>query len=161
MCATYKKNVKPNNKLEREICEFKNRKASDELNLKIKKPTNKLNNNLIDLDIIFEKIEGVNDNKRLGKKRLKHSLKKELEKFIANEREELEYKIALLKLKSRICNYQSDDEEKMKEKIIIEDSNNIKRFKAKLKKIYKKKKNETDNNSFRLVSDLSEEKYSI
>ena len=28
----------------------------------------------------------------------------------------------------------------MKEKIIIEDSNNIKRFKAKLKKIYKKKK---------------------
>ena len=49
----------------------------------------------------------------------------------------------------------------MKEKIIIEGSNNIKRFKAKLKKIYKKEKNETDYNSFRLISDLSEEKYSI
>ena len=151
----------PTISLKEKSVSLKIEKASDELNLKIKKPTNKLNNNLIDLDIIFEKIEGVNDNKRLGKKRLKHSLKKELEKFIANEREELEYKIALLKLKSRICNYQSDDEEKMKEKIIIEDSNNIKRFKAKLKKIYKKKKNETDYNSFRLVSDLSEEKYSI
>ena len=92
---------------------------------------------------------------------MKHTLKKELEKFIVNEREELEYKIALLKLKSRICNYQSDYEGKMKEKIIIEGSNNIKRFKAKLKKIYKKEKNETDYNSFRLISDLSEEKYSI
>ena len=130
----------PTISLKEKSVSLKIEKASYELDLKIKKPTNKLNNNLIDLDIIFEKIEGVNDNKRLGKKRLKHSLKKELEKFIANEREELEYKIALLKLKSRICNYQSDDEEKMKEKIIIEDSNNIKRFKAKLKKIYKKKK---------------------
>ena len=130
----------PTISLKEKSVSLKIEKASDELDLKIKKPTNKLNNNLIDLDIIFEKIEGVNDNKRLGKKRLKHSLKKELEKFIANEREELEYKIALLKLKSRICNYQSDDEEKMKEKIIIEDSSNIKRFKAKLKKIYKKKK---------------------
>ena len=130
----------PTISLKEKSVSLKIEKASDELDLKIKKPTNKLNNNLIDLDILFEKIEGVNDNKRLGKKRLKHSLKKELEKFIANEREELEYKIALLKLKSRICNYQSDDEEKMKEKIIIEDSNNIKRFKAKLKKIYKKKK---------------------
>ena len=130
----------PTISLKEKSVSLKIEKASDELDLRIKKPTNKLNNNLIDLDIIFEKIEGVNDNKRLGKKRLKHSLKKELEKFIANEREELEYKIALLKLKSRICNYQSDDEEKMKEKIIIEDSNNIKRFKAKLKKIYKKKK---------------------
>ena len=125
----------PTISLKEKSVSLKIEKASDELNLKIKKPTNKLNNNLIDLDIIFEKIEGVNDNKRLGKKRLKHSLKKELEKFIANEREELEYKIALLKLKSRICNYQSNYEEKMKEKIVIEDSNNIKRVKATLKEI--------------------------
>ena len=91
---------------------------------------------------------------------MKHTLKKELEKFIVNEREELEYKIALLKLKSRICTYQSNYEEKMKEKIIIEGSNNIKRFKAKLKEIYKKEKNETDYNSFRLIADLGAEKYS-
>ena len=43
-------------------------KASDELNFKIKKLTNKLNNNIIDLDIIFERIEGRNDNKRLERK---------------------------------------------------------------------------------------------
>ena len=150
----------PTISLKEKSVSLKIEKASDELDLKIKKPTNKLNNNLIDLDILFEKIEGVNDNKRLGKKRLKHSLKKELEKFIANEREELEYKIALLKLKSRICNYQSNYEEKMKEKIIIEGSNNIKRVKATLKEIYKKDKNETDYNSFRLIADLGAEKYS-
>ena len=91
------------------------------------------------------------------KKRLKHTLKKEV---IANEREQLEYKIALLKLKSRICNYQSNYEEKMKEKIIIEGSNNIKRVKATLKEIYKKEKNETDYNGFRLIADLGAEKYS-
>ena len=43
-------------------------KASDELNFKIKKLTNKLNNNIIDLDIIFERIEERNDNKRLERK---------------------------------------------------------------------------------------------
>ena len=48
----------------------------------------------------------------------------------------------------------------MKEKIIIEGSNNIKRFKAKLKEIYKKEKNETDYNSLQLIADLGAEKYS-
>ena len=43
-------------------------KASDELNLKIKKLANKLNNNVIDLDIIFESIEEINGNKRLERK---------------------------------------------------------------------------------------------
>ena len=43
-------------------------KASDELHLKTKKLTNKLHNNLTDLDILFERIEGINDNKRLEKK---------------------------------------------------------------------------------------------
>ena len=91
---------------------------------------------------------------------MKHTLKKELEKFIANEREELECKIALLKLKSRICNYQSNYEQKMKEKIVIEGSNDIKRVTATLKVIYNKEKNETDYNSFRLIADLGAEKYS-
>ena len=91
---------------------------------------------------------------------MKRTLKKELEKFIANDREELEYKIALLKLKSRICNYQSNYKEKMKEKIIIEGSNDIKRVTATLKAIYNKEKNETDYNSFRLIADLGAEKYS-
>ena len=48
----------------------------------------------------------------------------------------------------------------MKEKIITEGSNNIKRVKATLKEIYKKEKNETDYNSFRLIADLGAEKYS-
>ena len=57
-------------------------KASDELHLKTKKLTSKRDNNLTDLDIIFEKIEGINDNKRLEKKkRLKHTLKKEVRKI--------------------------------------------------------------------------------
>ena len=43
-------------------------KASDELNLKIKKLANKVNNNVIDLDIIFESIEEINGNKRLERK---------------------------------------------------------------------------------------------
>ena len=43
-------------------------KASDELNLKIKKIANKLNNNIIDLDIIFERIEEINVNKRPERK---------------------------------------------------------------------------------------------
>ena len=44
-------------------------KASDKLHLKIKKLTSKLDNNLTDLYLIFEKIEGINDNKRLEKKK--------------------------------------------------------------------------------------------
>ena len=48
----------------------------------------------------------------------------------------------------------------MKEKIVIEDSNNIKRVTATLKAIYNKEKNETDYNSFRLIADLGAEKYS-
>ena len=57
-------------------------KASDKLHLKIKKLTSKLDNNLTDLYLIFEKIEGINDNKRLEKKkRLKHTLKKEVRKI--------------------------------------------------------------------------------
>lgn len=43
-------------------------KASDDLHLKIKKIANKLNNNIIDLDIIFERIEEINVNKRLKRK---------------------------------------------------------------------------------------------
>ena len=43
-------------------------KASDDLHLKIKKMANKLNNNIIDLDIIFERIEEINVNKRLKRK---------------------------------------------------------------------------------------------
>ena len=46
-------------------------KASDKLHLKIKKLMSKLDNNLTDLYLIFEKIEGINDNKRLEKKRKK------------------------------------------------------------------------------------------
>ena len=44
-------------------------KASDKFHLKIKKLTSKLDNNLRDLYLIFEKIEGINDNKRLEKKK--------------------------------------------------------------------------------------------
>lgn len=43
-------------------------KASDDLHLKIKKIANKLNNNIIDLDIIFERTEEINVNKRLKRK---------------------------------------------------------------------------------------------
>ena len=43
-------------------------KASDDLHLKIKKIADKLNNNIIDLDIIFERIEEINVNKRLKRK---------------------------------------------------------------------------------------------
>lgn len=43
-------------------------KVSDDLHLKIKKIANKLNNNIIDLDIIFERIEEINVNKRLKRK---------------------------------------------------------------------------------------------
>ena len=42
-------------------------KAFNELNSKIKKLTNKLNNNLMDLHIIFEQI-GWTNNKNFGKK---------------------------------------------------------------------------------------------
>ena len=48
----------------------------------------------------------------------------------------------------------------MKEKIVIEGSNDIKRVTATLKVIYNKEKNETDYNSFRLIADLGAEKYS-
>ena len=56
-------------------------KASDELHLKIKKLTSKLDNNLTDLDIIFEKIEGINDNKRLEKKKIGTHFKKGVRKI--------------------------------------------------------------------------------
>ena len=51
-------------------------KASDKLHLKIKKLMSKLDNNLTDLYLIFEKIEGINDNKRLEKKKIETHFKK-------------------------------------------------------------------------------------
>ena len=74
---------------------------------------NKLNNNLIDLDVIIKRIVGINNNKRL-KKRLKHTLKKELEKFIANEREKLEHKAEILKPRNILFNHPSNYEEEIK-----------------------------------------------
>ena len=56
-------------------------KASDELHLKTKKLTSKRDNNLTDLDIIFEKIEGINDNKRLEKKKIETHFKKGVRKI--------------------------------------------------------------------------------
>lgn len=107
--------VKPNNNKPKKMSlNLKRDKASDKLNLKLKTLTNKLNNNLIDLDIIFVKIEGINDNKRLGKKRLKHTLKKELEKIVANERQKLEHKVRLLKPKSILFNEPINHEEEIK-----------------------------------------------
>ena len=63
------KNVKlNNNKPKRKIYEFKNRQSFRRSSLKDKKIANKLNNNIIDLDIIFERIEEINVNKRLKRK---------------------------------------------------------------------------------------------
>ena len=113
-------------------------KASGELNLEMKKLMNKLNNNLIDLDVIIKRIVGINNNKRLKKKIETHFKKGELEKFIANEREKLEHKSELLKPRNILFNRPSNHEEEIRNRIRIEGSDNIKRFKATLKETYKK-----------------------
>ena len=51
-------------------------KASDGLTSKVRKLTNKFNNSLMDLEIIIEEREKINNNKRLGIKKAKDSLKK-------------------------------------------------------------------------------------
>ena len=79
-------------------------KAFNELNSKIKKLTNKLNNNLMDLHIIFEQIGGTNI-KILEKKIERHS--KEWEKFIPNEKEKLKDKVEHLKLRNILLNCQA------------------------------------------------------
>ena len=84
-------------------------------------------------------------------KRLKLTLKKELEKFIANEREKVEPEVELLKLRNILFNHQGNYEEEIKEKIIIEGSDNIKRFTATLKKTYVKEEKEIDGSPAKLI----------
>ena len=76
MCATYKKISSPTISLKEKSMNLEIDKASDKLHLKIKKLTSKLDNNLTDLYLIFEKIEGINDNKRLEKKKIETHFKK-------------------------------------------------------------------------------------
>ena len=64
---------------------------------------------------------------------MKHTLKKELEKFIANEREKLEHKAEILKPRNILFNHPSNYEEEIKLKIRREGSDNINRFTATLK----------------------------
>ena len=66
-------------------------KASDELNLKARKFTNKFNNSLIDLDleIIIEETEKINNNKRLEIEKTKGIIKNLLKKFKTEKTEEL------------------------------------------------------------------------
>ena len=54
-----------------ESMDLKIDKASDKLNLKARKLTNKFNNSLIDLKIIIKEIEKINNNKRLKMKKQK------------------------------------------------------------------------------------------
>ena len=56
--------------------DLKINKASDELKLKARKLTDKINNSLIDFEIIKEEIEKINNNKRLGIKKAKYIIKK-------------------------------------------------------------------------------------
>ena len=84
-------------------------------------------------------------------KRLKLTLKKELEKFTANEREKVEPEVELLKLRNILFNHQGNYEEEIKEKIIIKGSDNIKRFKATLKKTYVKEEKEIDGSPAKLI----------
>ena len=84
-------------------------------------------------------------------KRLKLTSKKELEKFIANEREKVEPEVELLKLRNILFNHQGNYEEEIKEKIIIKGSDNIKRFKATLKKTYVKEEKEIDGSPAKLI----------
>ena len=84
-------------------------------------------------------------------KRLKLTLKKELEKFIANEREKVEPEVELLKLRNILFNHQSNYEEEIKEKIIIEGSDNIKRFNATLKETYVKEEKEIDGSPAKMI----------
>ena len=82
---------------------------------------------------------------------MKLTLKKELEKFIANEREKVEPEVELLKLRNILFNHQGNYEEEIKEKIIIEGSDNIKRFNATLKKTYVKEEKEIDGSPAKLI----------
>ena len=84
-------------------------------------------------------------------KRLKLTLKKELEKFIANEGEKVEPEVELLKLRNILFNHQSNYEEEIKEKIIIEGSDNIKRFNATLKETYVKEEKEIDGSPAKMI----------
>ena len=55
-------------------------KASDELNLKVKKLTNKFNS-LIDLQMIIEDTEKINNNERLEIEKTEGTIKKVLQEF--------------------------------------------------------------------------------
>ena len=79
-----------------ESMDLKIDKASDEPNLKARKLTNKLNNSLIDLEIITEGIEKINNNQRLEIEQTKCIIRKVLQRFKTEKTEELEWNLKFL-----------------------------------------------------------------
>ena len=90
-----------------ESMDLKIDKASDKVNLKARKVTNKFNNGLIDLEIILEEIEKINNNKRLAIEKTKGITKNK-------KTEGLQWNLKFLILKCRFFKYLSDYEEERK-----------------------------------------------
>ena len=142
-----------------ESIDLKIDKASDELNLKSRKLTNKFNNSLIVLEIIIEEIEKINNNERLKIEKTEGIIKKVLKEFKTEKTEELEWKLKFLTLKYRFFKYLSDYEEERKaremtRKIMEE----IDIFGTKIKKIRELIIDIIEHDYDKLIGDLNMEK---
>ena len=142
-----------------EFMDLKTEKASDELNLKARKSTNKFNNSLIDLEIITEETEKMNNNKRLGTNKAKRQIKKILKEFKTKKTEQLEWELRFLTLKCIFCKYLSDYK---KEREAIEVRRKIMEeidiFEMKIKKIRELIIITIEYDYDKLIGDLSMEK---
>ena len=117
--------------------------TSNELNLKLRKVTNKFNNSLINLEIMREEIEKINNNERLK----------------TEKTEELECKLRFLTIKSRSFRNLSDyDENKEAKKATRKVMENIDKFETKIRNVSELITDIIEYDYDKLINDLNIEK---
>ena len=117
--------------------------TSNELNLKLRKVTNKFNNSLINLEIMREEIEKINNNERLK----------------TEKTEELECKLRFLTINSRSFRNLSDyDENKEAKKATRKVMEKIDKFETKIRNVSELITDIIEYDYDKLINDLNIEK---
>ena len=117
--------------------------TSNELNLKLRKVTNKFNNSLINLEIMREEIEKINNNERLK----------------TEKTEELECKLRFLTINSRSFRNLSDyDENKEAKKATRKVMEKIDKFETKIRNVSELITDVIEHDYDKLINDLNIEK---
>ena len=118
-------------------------KTSNELNLKLRKITNKFNNSLINLEIMREEIEKINNNERLK----------------TEKTEKLECKLRFLTISSRSLRNLSDyDENKEAKKATRKVMEKLDKFETKIRNVSELITDIIEHDYDKLINDLNIEK---